>query len=330
MSENLSNTFGLAFDRENLKLEIGARHQFLQYSAGFPLTIGGVTTDSRHKENRIGLVGNLKMKLWDKVDLTSFLEVSNGKTIGNYLHSENRLILEPIDGYFLDTNVNFLSSAPSFNYLMNASYYTDYNYKYTAFKNQNILEIGADLKLKWFDSKLIAKYFRIDQMPYFDAQKKPQQSSSAVNISQIGGEATFSFGKFNLNTRLLFQNVLSNKDLLPLPSLLGRANIYFQSKAFKKAAELQTGIKMYYFSKFASREYFPLLNEFVLPSINAYSIGGQPIVDVYFNFKVKRMMVYIEAQHFNTLVMKNQSYAAPYYPMADFRLNLGLVWYLFH
>jgi len=99
---------------------------------------------------------------------------------------------------------------------------------------------------------------------------------------------------------------------------------------FKKAAEIQTGIKAYYFSKFASQRYFPILNEFILPSTDSHSIGGRPIVDVYFNMKVKRMMIYAEAQHLNTTFMKNQSYAAPFYPVADFRLNLGLVWYLFH
>ena len=158
----------------------------------------------------------------------------------------------------------------------------------------------------------------------------PQQSTSSVNISQIGGEATFSYRKFNFNAKVLVQNVLNNKDVLPLPEFIGRANVYYQSKIFKKAAEIQAGIKAYYFSKFASQQYFPILNEFILPSTDSHSIGGRPLVDVYFNMKVKRMMIYAEAQHLNTTFMKNQSYAAPFYPVADFRLNLGLVWYLFH
>jgi hypothetical protein len=41
------------------------------------------------------------------------------------------------------------------------------------------------------------------------------------------------------------------------------------------------------------------LNEFVL-SNSGTSIGGQPIADAYFNMKVKRMMFFVEAQHFNT------------------------------
>ena len=122
---------------------------------------------------------------------------------------------------------------------------------------------------------------------------------------------------------------MNNKELLPLPSFIGRANVYYQNKIFKKAAEIQTGIKVYYFSKFTSREYFPILNEFVLSS-NSNNIGGQPIADAYINLKVKRMLIYAEAQHFNASLTKNKSFAAPFYPIADFRLNLGIVWYLFH
>lgn len=123
---------------------------------------------------------------------------------------------------------------------------------------------------------------------------------------------------------------LDNKELLPMPGFIGRGNLYWQSKAFKNAAEIMTGLKVYYFSKFASRDFSPVLNEFILPDSRAYSIGGQPIADAYFNLKVKTMQFFIEAQHFNTTFMQNESYTAPYYPIYDFRLNIGIVWHLFH
>ncbi len=329
-STKFSNTVSLLFDNEAFRTEAGVRYQNISYRSFYPLIISGVQEYSKFQENRLGLVGNLKIKLWDKINLNLDLEISNGKAFGNYLNSENHLTFEPIEGYSISGHVKFKSAAPSFNYLMNTSFYQDYNFKYSDFKNQNVLEIGADLNLKWFDTKLFANYFRIGQLAYFDSSAMPQQSTSSVNISQVGGEATFSYRKFNFNAKVLVQSVLNNKDVLPLPEFIGRANVYYQSKIFKKAAEIQTGIKAYYFSKFASQQYFPILNEFILPSTGSHSIGGRPLVDVYFNMKVKRMIIYAEAQHLNTTFMKNQSYAAPFYPMADFRLNLGLVWYLFH
>ena len=328
-SKNFSNTLSLAFDQKKFKAETGIRYQNIRFKTGTPIIINGAIADNLMKENRIGIIGNFALKIWNKFDLNSSLEISNGTKLGNYINSKNQITFEPIKDYFLNAYLNIKSSAPSFNYLMNASFYKDYNYSFTNFKNQNILNLGADIQLKWFNTRLFLNYFRIDQMAYFNTDKMPQQSSSPVNISQIGGEATFNYGKFHLNTKLHFQSVMNNKELLPLPSFIGRANVYYQNKIFKKAAEIQTGIKVYYFSKFTSREYFPILNEFVLSS-KSNNIGGQPIADAYINLKVKRMLIYAEAQHFNASLTKNKSFAAPFYPIADFRLNLGIVWYLFH
>lgn len=329
-SKNLSNTVSLVFDKKTFKLDAGFRHQLINLGTDRELpTAVGVTIPTDNKENRLGAVGNLEIRLWDKVDLKSFLEYSNGKSFGNYIRSENLLKLEPIKGYVLNAHVNFQSAIPSFNYLINPSFYQDFNYNFSNAQNQSVTEIGGKINLKWFDSSVFANYFRIDNLAYFDADFLPKQSSETMNISQIGGEATVKYRKFNLNTKLLFQSALSQKELFPMPSFVGRVNLFYQTKAFKNAAEIQSGIKVYYFSKFNSRDYFPVLNEFVL-SNSGTSIGGQPIADAYFNMKVKRMMFFVEAQHFNTTFMKNKSFTAPNYPIYDFRLNLGIVWYIFH
>ncbi len=327
-SKNLSNTVSILFDKENFKLDAGVRHQMIKLGVGTPFPTA-LNFPEELSENRIGAVGNLVIKLWNKIELNSNLEFSSGKEFGSFVRSQNLMRFEPIPDYFVNAKVNFQSASPSFNLLLNPSVYKKFNYHFQDPKNQTITEIGGDVNLKWFKSSLFANYFRIDNYTYVDAQALPQQSSSSMNISQIGGEATFSYGKFHLNPKVLFQSAIGNKDLLPMPNFVGRANVYFQSKAFKDAAEIQTGVKVYYFSKFASREYFPVLNEFILPNENSYSIGGQPIADVYFNLKVKRMSFFVEAQHLNTTFMKNKSFTAPYYPLYDFRLNLGIVWYLF-
>ena len=327
-SKNLSNTISVLFDKDNFKLDAGVRHQIIKLGVGSPFP-AVLNLPQERSENRIGAVGNLVMNLWGKVALNSNLEFSSGNEFGSFIRSQNRVRFEPIPDYFVNAKVNFQSASPGFNWLLNPSVYKKFNYNVIDPKNQTITEIGGDVNLKWLKSSVFANYFRIDNYAYFDAQALPLQSSSAMNISQIGGEATFSYGQFHLNPKLLFQSTIGNKDLLPMPNFVGRAHIFYQTKAFKNAAEIQTGVKVYYFSKFASREFFPVLNEFVLPNQNAYTIGGQPIADLYFNLKVKRMFFFIEAQHLNTTFMKNKSVTAPYYPLYDFRLNLGIVWYLF-
>ncbi|WP_411811430.1 putative porin [Chryseobacterium scophthalmum] len=328
-SNNFSNTFSLVFDNERFKLDAGLRYQMLKFGVD-QITLPILQIPSEMKENRLGAVGNLQIKLFDKFQVNSFLEISKGNQFGNYLKTTNNIKFEPIKDYSVNAKVNFQSSYPSFNYLANASVYNNFNYFLNDAKNQSVTEIGGNVNLKWFQTQLFANYFRVDNYTYFDAAAMPRQSANSVNISQIGGDATFSYGKFHLNTRLQFQNVLTNKELLPLPSFIGRANFFFQSKAFKNAAEIQAGLKVYYFSKFATREYFPILNEYILPSADSFSIGGQPIADLYVNMKVKRMFFFIEGQQIGTVVSPNKSYAFPHYPVYDFRLNIGILWYLFN
>ncbi|SEH34716.1 putative porin [Chryseobacterium culicis] len=330
-SENLSNTVSLIFNNEKFKLDAGVRYQIIKFGVTDIASINSAFPfPNELKENRIGAVGNLQVKLWDKIQLNSFLEFSNGSQFKSYLKTTNNLKFEPIKDYFVNAKVNFQSAYPSFNYLMNTSVYNNFNYYLENANNQSVMEVGGSVNLKWFKTEIFANYFRIDNYTYFDSSMSPKQSNNSVNISQIGGEATFSFKKFHLNTRLHFQNTLTNKELLPLPGFIGRANFFYQTQAFKKAAEIQAGVKVYYFSKFASREYFPVLNEYILPRADSFSIGGQPIADIYINMKVKKMFFFIEGQQIGTVISNNKAYAFPHYPVYDFRLNIGIVWYLFN
>lgn len=328
-SDNFSNTVSLVFDNDKFKLDAGVRYQMLKYGL-IENSTSTIYVPGEIKESRIGAVGNLQIDLFDKVAVKSFLEFSNGSEFGSYLKTTNTLKFEPIKDYFVDAHVNFQSASPSFNYLANSSIYKKYNYYLQDPKNQAIMDVGGSVNLKWFKTQLFANYYRIDNYTYFNSDAQPLQSDGSVNISQIGGDATFSFGKFHLNTRVQFQDVLSNSELLPLPSFIGRGNIFFQSKAFKGAAEIQTGVKVYYFSKFSSRDYSPILNEYILPNSSSFAIGGKPIADLYFNMKVKKMFFFIEGQQIGNLISPNTAYAFPHYPVYDFRLNIGIVWYLFN
>lgn len=325
-SHKLTNVVSLVFDRENFKLDAGLLYQNV-ILGGNHVFYNNQVAPVKWTDNRIGAVGNLEVKLWKRIDLQSHAQYSTGDKFGNFIELKNKLSIVPAEGFEVSGKVNFQSAVPSFNYMFNGSAYQNFNYLRSDLDHQTILEVGGMLKTKWLHAKAFFNYYNIGNYTYIDANYQPQQASS-LNITQVGGEATFDFNKFHLNARVLFQSALDNKELYPMPNFIGRASLYYQNKIFKDVATLQGGVKAYYFTKFNSREFFPVLNEFVLPGSDAYAIGGQPIATVFANLKVKSMMIFVEAQHLNAL-LKNKSFAAPFYPVADFRLNLGIVWYIF-
>jgi hypothetical protein len=147
-SEKLSNTLNIFFDNDNFKLNGGVLHQIIKFGIDFPIASPINFTDEI-SENRMGVTGNLQIKLWDKIMLNSDLEFSNGKEFGNFLNLKNLFKIEPVKGYFLNAKLNFQTSSPSFNLLLNPSIYRKFNYYFKNPKNQTITEIGGDINLKW-------------------------------------------------------------------------------------------------------------------------------------------------------------------------------------
>lgn len=49
----------------------------------------------------------------------------------------------------------------------------------------------------------------------------------------------------------------------------------------------------------------------------------------FLNMKVQRMIIFLRADHFNALWGENNYYSAPFTPFRDFKIQLGLKWYLF-
>ncbi|MDO4224844.1 MAG: hypothetical protein Q4C75_03010, partial [Bergeyella zoohelcum] len=129
-SKKLSNTISLVFDNEKFKLDAGARYQNIILGAENPVVNTDIIAGKEISENRIGVVGNLKISLWEQLKLQSHLEYSNGKQFGNFLRTTNWLNFEPIKDYFVEGKVAFQSSTPTFNYLLNASSIMSYNYDF--------------------------------------------------------------------------------------------------------------------------------------------------------------------------------------------------------
>ena len=142
-----------------------------------------------------------------------------------------------------------------------------------------------------------------------------------------------SYQRFHLRTTLEYQKVTQNEEYLPLPELIARASLYWQGKVFDNKAEVQIGFNANYFSEFESREFFPIINEFMLqrthPEFGIQKIGGFPMLDFFANIKVQRMQIFLRADHFNTFWGKNNYYSAPSTPFRDFKIQIGIKWYLF-
>jgi hypothetical protein len=74
--------------------------------------------------------------------------------------------------------------------------------------------------------------------------------------------------------------------------------------------------------------YSPVLGEFYVQ--DAQEIGGFPMVDLFFNAKVRQTRIFFKYEHVNSLFKStNDHFAAPGYPYRDGIIRFGLVWDFF-
>lgn len=248
---------------------------------------------------------------------------------GNYLQGAASYNLN--DDLAAKASVTIHSVAPNFNFQLNQSDYKNYNWK-TNLNNVKTQELKFEIDTKKFGNASVS-YTGIDDYTYFgikanESTPSPLQASERVDYLKIKAEKEFTYGQFALENTLMYQQVLSGENVFNVPQLITRNSLYYQNHLFKKALFLQTGVTFKYFTKYNMNAYDPVLAEFYVQ--NNQELGGFPLVDLFFNAKIRQTRIYFVYENFTALFSsKNEYFAAPGYPYRDNVLRFGLVWNFF-
>ncbi|WP_310991284.1 putative porin [Aequorivita marina] len=248
---------------------------------------------------------------------------------GNYLQGAASYNLN--DDYSAKASLTIHSVAPNFNFLLYQSDYQNYNWK-TELTNVKTQELKFEINTKKFGNASVS-YTGIDDYTYFgikanDSTPSPMQASERVNYLKVKAGKEFTFGSFALDNTLMYQQVLGGESVLNVPQLITRNSLYFQEHLFKRALFLQTGVTFKYFTEYNMNAYDPVLAEFYVQ--NDQKLGGFPLVDVFFNAKIRQTRIFFVYENLTTLFGgKNEHFAAPGQPYRDAVLRFGLVWNFF-
>ena len=235
----------------------------------------------------------------------------------------------------VSASYKFVSSAPNYNYQLYMSNYENYNWN-NQFDNTITNSISFALELKKIidlDISLISvkKHIQFEKIVNDLADSSeysilPIQYNGNIDIFKTRLARNINFGKFSIDSKLLFQKSFSD-DIIHIPQIISRNAFYFSTEMFKKALFLQTGFGVKYFSKFYMNGYDPLLSELYVQ--NEKEIGEFPIIDFFINAKIQQTRLYFKFEHFNSSLTGFNYYSAPNYPYRDFTFRFGLVWNFF-
>lgn len=274
--------------------------------------------------------------------LKTFSNIELKAKTENFIFGDNKsnmfsssIILKLKNNNSFTANYKLFSSVPNYNFLLYRSNYENYNWN-NQFDNSITNSISLGLKLNEIidlDLDLISvkKHIQFEKIINDLADSSeysiiPVQHNGNLDILKLQLGRKINFGKFSIDSKLLFQKSLSD-DIINLPQIVSRNTIYFSTDMFKKALFLQTGFGVKYFSKFYMNGYDPLLSELYIQ--NEKEIGEFPIIDFFINAKIQQTRLYFKFEHFNSSFTGYNYYSAPNYPYRDFSFRFGLVWNFF-
>ena len=256
------------------------------------------------------------------------------------------------NGISTKVKLSLRSQTPNFNFFLNRSNFTEYNWYNPDFKNQLINTLNFTFAYpKW--GTIEGKYEVLNNYTYFknllpdsrlgpeefsdDIKKEeelvvtPEQYKGTVGYFKLRFSQQLDFWKFTLSNTAQYQQVSHDGDIdfkpLNVPEWNLRTSFLFSSQLFNKALYLQTGITAQYFTEFYADRYSAHLGEFV--SQNHTKIGKFPRLDFFVNAKIQQTRLFLKYEHFNSDITGYNYYSAPFTPYRDSSIRFGLVWNFF-
>jgi len=168
---------------------------------------------------------------------------------------------------------------------------------------------------------LYSSYHNIDDHHYYNASAIATQSEETIQIFQSTLNYKIHYKKWNWKGQIGYQNCSSSE--IPLVDFLTHQKIYWQGNIIKKATLAQFGTRIRYKSSHPGMSYSPMIGDFYVNPL--YETEASLRCDLFANFQIKTLKIYLSYEHINGLGQGNQYVLKPY-PMTKPFFRMSLIW----
>ena len=287
------------------------------------------TLDNEVNDSGIAVGGKLGFSLQDSQWKFHFEQSADDNLLGSFAQltaSFPKIVKVHLQGGF-----RWETYSPRFTLLNYHSSYSSFIWQKSMLKtNRSTFFSSLDVpKLGLFSVSLIT----LDNYAYFQQNFEkgslfatPEQWDETIHLLKARWDNRISLGVFSLDTNIQFQQLDDNSPI-HIPDLLGRSTVSYADEWFRKAAFVQIGATVKYYSSFYADSYSPILSDYVVQ--DAVKIDGGPLFSAFFNAKIRQTRLYFNAENLGAALNGNNRLAAPDYPYRDFILRFGIVWNFF-
>jgi hypothetical protein len=324
---SIKNTFGIALlEGFNKYAKSGLTAYISHKLSQYKLMDADSTSVDKYNEHEVYVGGELS-----KRQGKTFHYVVNGefglldKAIGQFRVNGN---IDLNFHLFRDTvrliaRANVSNTLPDF-YIRH--YHSKHFYWDDDMKKEFRSHLEGELSIDRLQTRLLFGVENIKNYTYFDANARPAQSGSNIQVISATLSQNFRLGVFHLNNEVIWQKS-SKTDILPLPDLSLYHNFYIETKIAHKVLNVQLGADVRYFTSYYAPTYTPAIEQFNLQQTsNRVKLGAYPIVNAYVNLQLKRTRFYAMFYHVNSGSGNSMYFLVPHYPLNQRLFKLGISW----
>jgi hypothetical protein len=212
-----------------------------------------------------------------------------------------------------------LSNAPYAYTSFHTNFWTsDYDFDKTS-----ITKVWAELQLDRLHLNAGIRNYVLGNYIYYDASLQPQQQSGPFSVLQVYGRKLFTYGIFNLDNEIVWQQPTANTKV-HVPALMLRHSFSIETALFKNALKIATGIEARYNTSYYNDGYIPFYNQFYYQ--DSIKINNPVQLSAFFNFKVKSFRFFFMGDQLQQLFIKKNVINFINYPAQDALIRFGFNW----
>jgi hypothetical protein len=179
---------------------------------------------------------------------------------------------------------------------------------------------------KYLSVSHFAGFANIQNMVYYDTDGIARQTTEGVRIVHAGLNLRAQWKDLQWHTQVRYsQNI--GEDVFRVPPILVNSQLFVQKKFFRDELDGQFGVDFHWKSAFYANSFMPATQQFILN--NRYLTDGFPVLDVFFNFKISKALLFIKVTNLLQDIAGEAYFNTPRYYAQPRSLELGINWLFF-
>jgi hypothetical protein len=152
-----------------------------------------------------------------------------------------------------------------------------------------------------------------------------QSSGNQIILSpEVRVSLTF-FRNFMLTGQALYTQAAENDEqAIQVPRIFINSQLSYSNIFFNGNLDMHAGVDFHYKSAYHALSYDPAIRQFYVQQ--QFQVPESPIVDIFFNAKIKRGRIFIKYNNLLQAITKEGYLPTPYYPGQRSILDFGFDW----